>query len=46
MSRYDGADSCVYPGTEAEMYAVMIASFNGDEKPLAALLDRITAIIE
>lgn len=31
---------------QAEMYAVMGASFNRDEKPLAALLERITAIIE
>lgn len=29
-----------------EMYGVMIASFQGDEQPLATLLDRITAMIE
>lgn len=29
-----------------EMYDVMIASFQGNEQPLAKLLDRITAIIE
>lgn len=29
-----------------EMYGVMVASFNGDEQPLAALLERVTAIIE
>ena len=29
-----------------EMYDVMIASFQGDEKPLTKLLDRITAMIE
>lgn len=90
MSRYDGADCYVYPGTEvlrnkadirdqtaldafeadvtalrmlelaeqagyfidfetvdqSEMYAVMSASFNRNEKPLTALLERITAIIE
>jgi len=28
------------------MYEVMIASFNGNEKPLADLLDEITAIVE
>lgn len=31
---------------QARMYEVMIASFKGDEKPLIALLDDITAIIE
>lgn len=29
-----------------QMYSVMIASFNGDEAPLATLLNDITAIIE
>ncbi|MFC3116973.1 Fic/DOC family protein [Cellvibrio fontiphilus] len=29
-----------------EMIGVMIASFNGDEKPLANLLEKITSIIE
>jgi len=29
-----------------EMYAAMIASFHGDNKPLESLLERITAIIE
>lgn len=29
-----------------EMYAAMIASFNGDNKPLESLLGRISAIIE
>jgi hypothetical protein len=28
------------------MISVMIDSFNGDEKPLANLLERITSIIE
>lgn len=32
--------------SQAEMYGVMMASFNGDEKPLAELLERITAIVE
>lgn len=31
---------------QARMYQAMIASFNGDEKPLAKLLGDITAIIE
>lgn len=31
---------------QAAMYDVMIASFNGDEKPLARLLSEITAIVE
>ena len=31
---------------QARMYEAMIASFNGDEKPLAALLDEITSILE
>jgi cell filamentation protein len=31
---------------QAAMYDVMIASFNGDEKPLANLLGEITAIVE
>jgi cell filamentation protein len=31
---------------QAAMYNVMIASFNGDEKPLANLLGEITAIVE
>ena len=31
---------------QARMYEVMIASFNGNEKPLADLLDEITAIVE
>jgi cell filamentation protein len=31
---------------QKEMIAVMIASFNGDEYPLAKLLERITAIVE
>lgn len=29
-----------------EIYAVMIASFKGDEKPLVTLLSRITSIVE
>lgn len=32
--------------TQARMYEVMIASFNGNEKPLADLLNEITAIVE
>jgi len=31
---------------QARMYEVMIASFNGNAKPLLALLDEITAVIE
>jgi hypothetical protein len=31
---------------QGEMYAVMIASFAGDERPLAKLLMRITAVIQ
>jgi cell filamentation protein len=31
---------------QARMYEVMIASFKGDERPLVALLDDITAIVE
>lgn len=31
---------------QATMYGVMIASFNGDEKPLASLLGEISAIVE
>lgn len=31
---------------QAKMYEVMIASFNGNEKPLANLLNEITAIVE
>jgi cell filamentation protein len=31
---------------QARMYEVMIASFKGDESPLVALLDEITAIVE
>lgn len=31
---------------QARMYEVMIASFKGDEKPLADLLNEITAILE
>jgi cell filamentation protein len=31
---------------QAKMYAVMIASFNGNEQPLVALLNEITAIVE
>lgn len=31
---------------QSRMYEVMIASFNGNEKPLADLLNEITAIIE
>lgn len=31
---------------QTSMYAVMIASFNGDDKPLVNLLDAITAIVE
>lgn len=31
---------------QVAMYDVMIASFNGDEKPLARLLGEITAIVE
>ena len=34
------------PVGQAEIYTAMIASFNGNEKPLVALLDRIAAIIE
>ena len=71
MSRYDGPDNYVYPGTEVlrnkadildqaaldafeadatalrrPIYQAMIASFYGDEQPLAELLSDITAIIE
>ena len=31
---------------QAQMYAVMAASFNGDASPLVALLNEITAIVE
>jgi cell filamentation protein len=32
--------------TRSEMYAAMIASFRGDNKPLESLLERISAILE
>lgn len=31
---------------QEQMYAVMVASFNGDASPLVALLNEITAIVE
>ena len=49
MSRYNGSDTYVYPGTkvlrnkadlcnQSRIYEVMIASFSANEKPLADLL--------